>query len=176
MPENEEVKKVKRTEFATFLNVGTKTLPVWARIGKGVTGQTVAYNPNVSEEQYINEESGTSNVESYKPNIPTPQTAYKNDKVFDFVDKLRRNRATGSDAEAEILMVYIYDKTETPGGEGTQAKVTYAAEKNNCAIQVDDFGGDAGNPVILNYTINLNGDPVKGSVEMADSGLTFTAA
>lgn len=173
MPENEEVKKVKRTEFATFLNVGKKQLPVWARIGKGVTGQTVAYNPNVSEEQYINEESGTSNVESYKPNIPTPQTAYKGDKVFDFVDKLRRDRATNQDAETELLMVYIYDKTET--GTGDEKKTTYAAEKNNCAIQVDDFGGDAGSSVVLNYTINLNGDPTKGKVEMTADGITFTA-
>lgn len=168
----EEVKKVKRTEFATFLNVGTKALPQWARIGKGVTGQTIAYNPNVSEEQYINEDSGTSSIESYKPNVPTPQTAYKGDKVFDFVDNIRKKRAVGADAETEILLVYIYDKTVT--GEAPDKKTTYAAEKNNCAIQIDDFGGDAGNPVVLNYTINLNGDPILGAVELANGELTFT--
>lgn len=164
----DEVKKVKRTEFATFMNVGTKAEPVWARIGKGVTGQSVAYNPNVSEEQYINEDSGTSSVESYKPNIPTPQTAYVGDKVFDFVDAIRKKRAVGAEAETEILLVYIYNKT----GDGAEA--TYEAEKNNCAIQIDDFGGDAGNPVVLNYTINLNGDPTIGTVKMADNQLTFT--
>lgn len=173
MPEN-EVKKVKRTEFATFLNVGTKALPVWARMGKGITGQTIAYNPNVSDEQYINEESGTKNIESYNPNVPTPQTAYKGDKVFDFVDNIRRKRLVGSDAETEILFVYLYEKTVT--GEGNTAKTTYAAEKNNCAIQIDDFGGDAGNPVVLNYTVNLNGDPVLGDVEMAADGLQFEKA
>lgn len=174
MPNIEEVVKVKRTEFATFLNVGTKELPVWARIGKGVTGQTVAYNPNVSDEQYIDEESGTSNIESYKPNIPTPHTAYRGDKVFNYVDNLRKHRATNSEAESELLMVYFYDKTTT--GEGAEAKTTYAAEKNNCVVQIDDFGGDAGNPVVLNYTINLNGDPTLGTVEKETDGITFKAA
>lgn len=168
-----EVRKVKRTEFATFLNVGTKTIPVWARIGKGVTGQTVAYNPNVSEEQYINEDSGTSNVEGYKVNIPTPQTAYVGEPVFDFVDNIRKKRATNSDAEAEVLLVNIYDKTVE--GSGESAKTTYSAEKNNAVIQIDDFGGDAGSSVVLNYTINLNGDPAIGKVEMTADGLTFVA-
>lgn len=170
---NVEVKKVKRTEFATFLNVGTKTVPVWARMGKGITGQTVAYNPNVTEEQYINEESGTSSIESYKVNVPTPQTAYKGDKVFDFVDNIRRKRLVGAEAETEILFVYLYEKTVT--GEGQTAKTTYAAEKNSCAIQIDDFGGDAGNPVVLNYTVNLNGDPILGDAEMTNDGLSFVA-
>lgn len=169
MPENVEVKKVKRTEFATFLNVGTKSVPVWARMGKGITGQTVAYNPNVTEEQYIHEESGTSSVESYKVNVPTPQTAYKGDKVFDFVDNIRRQRLVGAEAETEILFVYLYEKTVA------DTKTTYAAEKNSCAIQIDDFGGDAGNPVVLNYTVNLNGDPVLGAVEMTTDGLSFVA-
>lgn len=172
MPDS-EVKKIKRTEFAAFLNVGTKTLPVLTRMGRGITGQTVAYNPNVSEEQYIDEESGTSAIESYKVNVPTPQTAYKGDPVFDYIDNIRRKRLTGSDAETEIVFVYLYDKTITE--EGNTVKTTYAAEKNNCAIQIDDFGGDAGNPVVLNYTVNLNGDPTLGKVEMTDDGLTFTA-
>ena len=170
MPEN-EVRKVKRTEFATFLNVGTKALPEWARIGKGVTGQTVAYNPNVSEEQYIHEESGTSAIESYKVNVPTPQTAFVGDPVFDYVDGIRKHRKTGADAETEIMFVYVYDKTITE----EPPKTTYAAEKNSCAIQIDDFGGDAGNPVVLNYTINLNGDPILGQAEMTDEGIAFVA-
>lgn len=170
MPEN-EVKKIKRTEFATFLNVGSKEVPVWARIGKGVTGQTVAYNPNVSSEQYVDEESATNSVESYSPNIPTPQTAFVGDKVFDYVDNLRRTRAIGSKAETEVLMVYFYCKKEVE--DGASKKIVYEAEKNRCCIPIDDFGGDAGNPVVLNYTINLNGDPVLGTVEKTDEGMIF---
>lgn len=172
MPEAQEIKKVKRTEFAAFLNTGTKETKKWSRIGKGVTGQTVAYNPTVTEEQYINEESGTSSIEAYKVNVPTPQTAYKGDPVFDYVDNMRRKRLVNADAETEILFVYLYEKTVE--GEEPSQTIKYAAEQNNCAIQVDDFGGDAGNPVVLNYTINLNGDPTLGSVTMNNGEITFT--
>lgn len=172
MPEAQEVVKVKRTEFASFLNVGTKSLPKWARMGKGITGQTVAYNPTVTEEQYINEASGTSSVEAYKVNVPTPQTAYKGDPVFDYVDNIRKKRLVNADAESEILFVYLYEKTVE--GESPSQVVKYAAEKNNCAIQIDDFGGDAGNPVVLNYTVNLNGDPTLGKVTISNDELTFT--
>lgn len=173
MSETGEIKKIKRTEFATFLNVGTKSTPEWARVGKGVTGQTVAYNPTVTEEQYIDEESGTSSIEAYKVNVPTPQTAYKGDAVFDYVDNIRRRRLVNADAETEILFVYLYEKT-VEGSEPSQT-IKYAAEKNNCAIQIDDFGGDAGNPVVLNYTINLNGDPTLGNVTINSGEITFTA-
>lgn len=171
MPEQVEIMKVKRKEFAAFLNVGTKALPVWARMGKGITGQTVAYNPVTSEEQYIDEDSGYTAVDGYKPNIPTPQTAFKGDKVFDYVDNLRKKRAVGSEAETEILLVYMYDKKVS---SSEPAKTTYAAEKNACVIQIDDFGGETS--VMINYTIGLNGDPVEGNAEVADGAVTFEAA
>lgn len=169
-----EVRKVKRPEFATFLNVGTKALPVWERMGKGITGQTMAYNPVVSDEQYIDEESGYTSVDGYKPNIPTPQTAFKGNEVFDYVDKLRRKRATGVEVETEVLLVYIYNKTEVPGEGSTPAKIAYDAEKNKAVIQIDDFGGETS--VVLNYTIGLNGDPVIGRAEIVDGAVTFTAS
>ena len=41
---------------------------------------------------YINQDSGTTDVESYKPTIATPMTAIKGDEVFEFVDGLRVGR------------------------------------------------------------------------------------
>ena len=161
-----EVKKIKRSEFATFLNTGTKALPVWKRMGKGITSQTISYNPATTSETYINEDNATTNLDSYAPNISTPQTAYKGDPVFDYVDGLRKSRAVGGDAETEVLLVYVYDKNE--GGK-------YSAERNNAVFQVDDFGGDGGSNVVINYTVNLNGDPTQGTVTIDEDGtVTFT--
>lgn len=161
-------KKAKRSQFMAFLNTtpGTET-ETWSRMGKGITGQTVAYNPQVNTETYINEDSATSNVDSYQVSIPTPQTVYAGDPCFDFVNELRKKRATGDDCKTQILLVNAF---ETPATEGS-----YSAEKSECTIQIDDFGGDAGGSLVINYTVNLNGDPVQGTFETTSQKFTATA-
>ena len=129
-----EAKKIKRSKFASFLNTGTLAEAVWSLIGNGVTSMTVAYNPQTSDETYIHQDSGTTDVTSYKPTSAVPMTAHKGDPVFDFVDNLRRKRAVLEDARTEICLVYLYD--------GEDGASSYPAEKNTCSIQIDDFGGD----------------------------------
>lgn len=151
--------KVKRSKLAIFLDTsGGEETAEWALIGDGVTEQTIAYNPQTSDEVYIHQDSGTTDVESYKPNIPTPMTAIKGDPVFDYVDGLRKARAIGADARTKICIVYLYD-TETTGA--------YPAEQNDCSIQIDDFGGAGGESATINFTINLIGDAVVGTFNPA---------
>lgn len=159
------MRKVKRSEFATFLNTTPASTETWSRMGKGITGQTLAYNPTVNTNQFIDEDSGTSELEAYAPNIPTPQNAIVGDAVFDYVDSLRKTRALGSDAETDLLMVYIYDK---------DADDAYTAEKQRVVISIDDFGGDGGNPVVINYTVNFVGDAEMGTCTIVDGKPTFT--
>ncbi len=157
--------KIKRSQLAMFLNTGTKQAPAWSLIGEGVTEQTINYNPQTSDEVYVHQDSGTTDVESYKPNIPTPMTAYAGDDVFEFVDDIRKNRKVLADARSEICIVYLYD---TPVADA------YPAEMNDCSIQVDDFGGPGGESAKLNFTINLIGDPVVGTFDPTTK--TFTEA
>ncbi len=158
--------KIKRSKVAMFMNTATSgSDPSWSLIGEGVTEQTISYNPATSEEVYIHQDSGSTDVEAYKPTIPTPCTAIKGDEVFEFVDNLRINRAVLADAETDIVIVYMYkDKTTD----------SYPAEKNRVSIQIDDFGGEGGGGVKINYTINLKGDPIKGSFSPGTK--VFTAA
>ena len=157
-------KKVKRSKFATFLNVGTGETDTWALIGDGVTSMTVSYNPQSSDETYIHQDSGTTDVESYKPTSAVPMTAMQGDPVFDFVDGLRRKRAVLDDARTEVCLVYLYDEA-TSGA--------YPAEKNTCSIQIDDFGGEGGGSNVINFTINFVGDGVAGTFNPGTK--TFTA-
>lgn len=157
--------KIKRSQLAIFLNTGTKVAPVWNLIGEGVTDQTINYNPQTSDEVYVHQDSGNTNVESYKPNIPTPMTAIKGDPVFDFVDVIRKGRKVLAEAESEVCIVYLYETPETGA---------YPAERNGCSIQIDDFGGPGGESAKINFTINLNGDPVEGDFNPTTK--TFTAA
>ena len=161
-------KKIKRSLFATFIN----TTPsgesnTYVRMGKGVTEQKISYNPTVNSEQYIDEDSATSSVDGYAPSINTPQTCYKDEAVFEYIDKLRRDRAIGADAETDILLVYMYASV-TGGG--------YEAEKNKVAISIEEFGGSAADPVSITYTLNFVGDPVKGTAAVSAGTVTFTEA
>jgi hypothetical protein len=206
--------KIKRSQLAMFLNTGTKQAPAWSLIGEGVTEQTINYNPQTSDETYIHQDSGTTDVESYKPTIPTPMTAIKGDAVFDHVDEIRRKRKVLGDARGEVLIVYLYDTAgdsytltlTEPGDWATKytdyytkagnvyspvtggtapawagdtyykktAGTSYPAERNDCSIQVDDFGGPGGESAKLNFTINLIGDPVVGTFDPTTK--TFTEA
>ena len=155
--------KIKRSKVAIFLNTSTSASPEWSLMGPGITEQTINYNPQTSDETYVHEDSGNTNIESYKPTIPTPQTAMKGDEVFDYVDGMRKSRAVLADAETEVCIVYLYE-TATSGA--------YEAEKCACSIQIDDFGGAGGESAKINYTVNLNGDPVIGTFN--PSTKTFT--
>lgn len=147
--------KIKRSKLALFLNTAKKGGdPEWSLIGEGVTEQTINYNPQSQEEVYVHQDSGVTDVESYKPTIPTPMTAIKGDAVFDYVDNIRKKRAVLADAETEVCIVYLYEKEQAEA---------YPAEKNQCSIQIDDFGGEGGKAAKINFTINLNGDPVLGT-------------
>lgn len=160
------MEKIKRSLFATFLNTGTSGAENWARMGKGITSQSISYNPNVTTEQYIDEDNAYSSVDSYAPSLDGTQTCYKGDPVFEYIDNLRQTRAVGAALETEVLFVYMY--------AGTSG--SFKAEKNKCVIQLGEYGGDGGGNVTMTYTIGLNCDPVVGTASVAESKVTFTPA
>lgn len=164
----DKVQAIKRSKFAEFINITPNgTTPTWARIGKGVSENEISYNANVTSETFIDEDSASNSVDSFAPQIAVTQYAYKGDKVFDYVDDLRQKRATGSDCETQILMIYVYD---------TNDDSTYAAETNNVAIQVDTFGGNGGERVSIGYNILFNGDSTKGTATIVAGVPEFTAS
>ena len=161
------MEKIKRSLFATFINTTPgETAATWARMGKGITSQNISYNPNVTTEQYIDEDNATSSVDSYAPSLDGSQTCYKGEPVFEYIDGLRQARAVGSALETEVLFVYMYAGTSN----------SYAAEKNNCVIQLGEYGGDGGGNVTMTYTIGLNGNPVVGTASVANGAVTFTTS
>lgn len=159
--------KNKRSKFAAFMNTAPgSTSPVWARFGKGITSQTVSYNPETTTEQYIDEDSSTTMIDRYAPTMDGTMTTYKGEPIFEFVDSLRRERAIGADAETDILLVYMY--TAEDGSS------SFEAEKQHVSVQIDEFGGEAGGSLPLNFTVNFMGDPVKGTASISNGTVSFT--
>ena len=96
--------RVKRSQFATFLNTTPNgDTATYARMGKGITSASVAYNPTVNDELYISEDGANKSLDSYAPSMASEQIAFAGDPVFDYVDSLRQARAVGTDA----LILYI---------------------------------------------------------------------
>ena len=157
--------KIKRSKLAIFLDTAAagSQEPTWSLIGDGVTEQVIAYNPQVSEEVYVHQDSGVTDVESYRLNIATPMTAIAGDPVFDFVDGLRMKRSVLADARTQCCIVYLYKESGAGGSP---------AEKSDCSIQIDDFGGAGGESAKLNFTVNLIGDPVSGSFDPSSKAFT----
>jgi hypothetical protein len=154
---------VKRSQFATFLNTGTTETPVWSLIGDGITTAAIEYNPQTSEEIYIHQDSGTTEIESYKPTMPLEASCKSGDAVFDAVDALRQSRAVLANAQKEVLLVYLY---ETPAlGE-------YPAERQAVSVQIDNFGGDGGTSNKINFTLNFRGDPTLGTYNPTSGAFT----
>lgn len=145
--------KIKRSLVKTFLNTGTLVSPVWSLIGTGVPEGKIEYNPKTSEEIYVHEETATIDVESYAPGMPVEAVAVNGDAVFEFIDAIRKTRATLDDAQTEIVNVWLYE---------TAALGYYLAEKQLVNIQIDDFGGEGGQPAKISYTITYVGDPTFG--------------
>lgn len=159
------MEKIKRSLFATFLNTSPGETENWARMGKGITSQSISYNPNVTTETFIDEDNATTSVDSYAPSLDGTQTCYKGDPVFEYIDGLRQSRAVGADLETEVLFVYMYSGTEG----------AYKAEKNKCVIQLGEYGGDGGGNVTMTYTIGLNGNPTVGTASVTAGKVTFAA-
>ena len=155
--------KIKRSEVMTFMNVNPSGSASYKLIGDGVTTGAIGYNPKTSEETYIHEDSATISVESYAPSMPVEAMAVSGDDVFEFVDALRVARAVLDEAETDIVNVWAYES----GGP-----TAYPAEKQTVSIQIDEFGGDGGAAVKINYTINFIGDPIPGTFNANTSAFT----
>lgn len=145
--------KIKRSQFATFLNTGTIGTPIWSLIGTGATTATINYNPKVLEETYINQDSASISIESYAPTLPVELTAITSEEVFEYIDGLRKARAVLTGAETQICNVWLY---EDP------ALGYYPGEKQLVSLQTDTYGGDGGTATKLNFTLNYLGEGTDG--------------
>lgn len=158
--EEVEYKKNKRSAYASFLNIGTKSVPSWVRMGKGISEMDLEYNPEEEEEKYIDQDSSTHSVTGYAPANDVTQKCYSGEPVFEYIEKKRRERAIEGDAETQILDVFLYDK---------KAEGIYGAELNDAIIVLNKFNGAE-----IGYAVKRNGDPIQGHVTIVDKKVTFT--
>ena len=158
--------KVKRSEFATFINTGTPSVPDWALLGEGIVSGTLNYNPQTTTEAYINQDAATTDIDSYQPSFPVEASHIEGNDAIDYLDGLRNAGPPVLDAAVtEIVNVRLYE-TPTVG--------EYPAHKQDVSVQFDSYGGDGGTAAKLNCTLNYRDDPVAGTFNPVT--LAFTEA
>lgn len=145
----------KRSAFKMFMNTTPKeTSASYNIIGPGVTELSVSYNPQTSTEQYIHEDTATTELTGYQPNAPVTGQAVSGDPVFDFINEMRLNLPIGSDAHTDVVLVDLF---------GKQSSGAYKASKQPVSIQIDSYGGSATESLSIGYTINWRGSGVQGT-------------
>ena len=160
--------KIKSSKSAVLLNVGNSTSAEYVRIGKGVTSLPISYNPKTTTETYIDEDNATTTVDSYEVSSDVEQVAIKGNKVFDFVDGIRKGLKTGSDCETDAVLVDVYDMTITSGsGSGKKFRATVA---------ISDWTIEGGEVIKIKYKIGFNGDPTNVSVSIDNDTITVGSA
>lgn len=164
--------KIKRSLIAHFLDdskAATYASATWKRIGVNVTDMSIDYGAQTETEQDIVSNSATTDVTGYQPTAAVSQQCTMDDPIFDFITTLRRNRAILGECQTWMLNVDLWSGT----GTGT---ITYIAEVQQVSVQVDNYGGAGGETPTQEFTINFVGDPIQGTVVLAQDGTpTFTA-
>lgn len=149
----------KRSAFLLFINTtpGNTGAGTYALVGDGVTELSIAYNAQTSTEQFIHQDTATTEMTGYQPNAPVTAQVVKGDPAFEFINKIRKKLPIGSDAHTDIVMTDIFE-----GGSGG----SYPATKQPVAIQIDSYGGAASDPLAIGYTINWRGEGEEGTFNL----------
>jgi hypothetical protein len=158
--------KRKSSLMAYFINTGTVAVPVWSPLGKGVTSMPVSMNPQITRETYIDEDNASASLDSYQTSWALDVTLWDatTAPAHEYLNTKRKIRATGADAETEILEVDI--SGESP----------YPATRSAAVLGIDTFTLEGGKAQRLGCTAYESGDPVQGTCVIAAGVPTFTAA
>jgi hypothetical protein len=149
------IEKIKRSQFLTYLDTTPTSTPTYAILGVGIDEYSTSYNPQVETEKWIIEDNARNDHTSNQKQGSVTQRCYKNDPCFEFI-------AQGRDKLNYVTKILDID---TWGGTSG----AYPAKLSNGLIAVTSYSGEE-----IEYDLYYNGDPVEGTVSIADGVPTFT--
>lgn len=159
---------MKRHELQHFVDIkmdATLANTEYHLIGEGVDSMTEEMNAEEETTQWINQENGTTNLQSYTPSISIDMQDVDQEDydLIDWINNMVDTLPTGSKAISSYVRVRIK-------GAGP----TYPAVQRRCTVTVGSVGGDAGNNVTNSITLGGRGDGIQGTFNAETK--KFTAA
>ena len=162
---------LKRSQIQAFLNTAASDSEAEFKIvGNGMTSGAYEYNPQETTETYIINDNATTTLDSYQIAFDGEMKCMKGDPIFDYIDGLRYKVAVGDDAKSSVVLV---DTWNVPQSAEAGA---YRAQKFECTVSINNYGGDGGVTPTISFKIGLNGDPIQGTATIAQGTCTFTPA
>ena len=155
VPDN--IEKVKRSQFLTFLDTTPNSTATWKVLGIGITDYGIAFNPQVDTEKWIIEDNARTDHSSNQKQGSVTQKCYKGDAVFEFINSGRDQL----NYKSHVLDVDRWN------GNGSN----YPAKMNDVIITVTNYMGENAE---IEYDIYYDGDAVEGTVTITDGVPSFT--
>jgi len=150
-----DIEKIKRSQFLTFVDTTPTTTSTWVVLGIGVDEYATSYNPQVDTEKWIIEDNARNDHTSNQKQGSVTQKCYKNDPEFEFI-------AAGRDQLN--YKTHILDVDTWSGDVGS-----YPAKLSDAIIAITSYSGEE-----IEYDIYYDGDAVEGTVGITDGTPTFT--
>lgn len=153
---------VKKHLIALFINTGTPSSPTWTRIKKS-TELTISLNPETEEVDYIADENPTTELTKYAPKIEQPLKMIEGEPDFEFIWGRFFSLATGEDAKAEYMIVFMFDKTEAGA---------YKAWKGSSIISCNELNAVDSE---ISFDLAFGGTVDKGTATVTSGSPEFTS-
>lgn len=126
--------------------------------GVGVESLALSYNPQISQFKTIIARSADAVFDGYQiQSSVSGKRIYKDDPIYEFLNEARK--------KAEAIETQLLEVEMANAVEGN-----YEATKFNVLIVITEFLGDVAS---IGYDIYMRGNPMAGTVTIADGKPTF---
>lgn len=147
----------KRPTKASYIDIGKDGTAKYVLMGTGFTELNESPAAQNASKKYINMYSATKSITSYDWSTPFSADQIPSEEAIDFICNIGENMLTGSDAEADYVMVDL-DKTV-----GSVAN-TFQARMIRVAVAVSEFPDNDGEMGVSGDLLGV-GDIVSGTFD-----------
>ena len=151
VPDN--IEKVKRSQFLTFLDTTPSSTATWKVLGIGITDYGIDYNPQVDTEKWIIEDNARNDHTSNEKQSSVTQKIYKGDPCFEFVEKARDEL----NYKSQVLDVDRWNGTNN----------VFPAKLSDVIITINTWMGEE---ATIEYDMYYDGDPQDVQVQFDSNG------
>ena len=163
-----ENQTIARELLILYLNVGTKTSPTWAPIGKRVEESSMELDWQKESKKDI---MGNTYNTMKKPIITQTFEPWELSKGDSAQKEVWTKAFVEQDAQAlcnmDLLLVHAY--------AGTRNTAEFAERNDASSIEVTGLGGAGGGNMEMPITVTFGGERTIGTAKVSDGTVTFTA-
>jgi len=154
--------KIERKYLAHYIDASFGSdAPNYVRLGKDLEQLNIEMNPDKESKQNILGESSVT-VKGYAPSVTVDTYyAYAGDALYDQLEKIINDRATGSDLETTVVDVLL-------DSDGT----VLSAHRENVIVTPTSYGG-SNDGVQIPFSYDYNGGRTEGTWDVSTK--TFTS-